>query len=105
MREQKFILALSFDPFKITTFYSKYWLYIFLPVELNKRDFNGNNLMILDLTETNSCQEEINQAIRWSQTVDGATDIQACPNDKEIGKNIKTYSGLMNGTFSTICKI
>ena len=52
----------------------------------DQRDFERNNFIISALTESNSCQEEVNQAIRWSQTVDGATDIQACPNDKEIGK-------------------
>ena len=42
---------------------------------------------VADLTESNSCPAEVNQAIVWSKTVGGASDIQACPNDKEIGKS------------------
>ena len=52
----------------------------------NQCCFERYNLIISAITESNSCQEEVNQAIGWSQTVDGTTDIQACPNDKEIGK-------------------
>ena len=44
--------------------------------------------VVVEITESNSCQAEVNQGIRWSQTVDGVMDIQPCPNDKEIG-NVK----------------